>query len=169
MINGVKFTPAFLADITVARLGRWMRLLGYEVEISEFSARQLAKKDAPLETNRILIGRCRGRSGAPAPAPHEGFVHIENEALDEQIRQVTQTWPLAFRKTFLTRCEDCNHLLHANEKWAALPPDIADKIPPRVHQWLDGCRYCTACRKPYWQGTHVVKMRAYLKDLVPGL
>jgi uncharacterized protein len=158
--------PAFLVDNTVARLGRWMRLLGYDVVISKQSARELADKKEPETTGRILLGRCPGRSGAPAPAPHEGFVHIESEQLREQIRQVAETWPMPFRETFLTRCEDCNQKLKPPHRWAELPDDIASKVPPRVRGWLDDCRYCAACRKPYWEGTHVERMRHYLEDII---
>ncbi|MFW5870410.1 MAG: Mut7-C RNAse domain-containing protein [Candidatus Sumerlaeota bacterium] len=157
----------FLADNTVGRLARWMRLLGYDVEISDRSARELAENRRQFQSGRILLGRCRGRSGAPAPAPHEHFVHVESEKLGEQIRQITEQFPLDFSKTFLTRCPHCNAPLSEPAALEALPEEMRDKVPPRVRKWRDRYRCCRLCEKVYWEGTHAQRMREYLKANLP--
>jgi hypothetical protein len=158
--------PRFLADNTVWRLGRWMRLLGYDVELSRFSARQIVDLPEENRGHRVLIGRCPGRSGAAAPAPHERFVHIESPHLCDQLEQVVRAWPQDFKSTFLSRCQHCNHLLEASCAYETLPEAAREKVPPKARFWRDFFRRCVGCGRVYWEGTHVERMRCFLRDSV---
>jgi len=144
---------AFVADVHLRRLARYLRLLGFDtlhsnayadselVEISVEQGRTLLTRDRQLlKHGRITRG-----------------LWIRSTDPIEQARELIRRFDLAGSVRAFTRCPACNGLLQEVDK-----DDVADEIPPKTARWLDAYTRCTECGKLYWRGTHVKR----LEDIV---
>jgi uncharacterized protein with PIN domain len=80
-----------------------------------------------------------------------------------QLGQVAGTFALAPPDELFTRCLLCNVLLHhvPDAEHEPLVPAASRRLPGRV-------RRCPQCRRVYWPGSHVRRMRATLERALPG-
>ncbi|MCZ6676959.1 MAG: Mut7-C RNAse domain-containing protein, partial [Candidatus Poribacteria bacterium] len=100
--------PKFLADENVAKLGKWLRILGYDVAYqSPATDTQLALK--ALREDRVILTRDRGFSRRRIV---EHCLLLTTQDPIEQFKQVIQAFNLKLnRNSFFTRCLDCNTLI----------------------------------------------------------
>jgi uncharacterized protein with PIN domain len=66
-----------------------------------------------------------------------------------------------FHRPF-TRCLDCNTPL------SPAAPELRPLVPEGAHVDLDTLRWCGQCRKLYWPGGHVRRMRRRLEQWRSG-
>ena len=149
----------FIADNTLARLGRWLRILGCDTALDSRSAREILSDAQALSQGRVILGRSP-RLGA-RPELRRIFFEIQSENLDEQLREVARAFPFASANLF-SRCTKCNSVLGQSQS-ALLAPA---KVPPRTRAWLDEFRECPACGAVYWQGTHAERIRLFLSKVL---
>lgn len=145
----------FFAELNLAKLGRWLRGLGYDTEItSEADPKKIlaqAKKN-----KRILLTRNRSYKKG------ENICLVESEDLDDQLTEVLLKLELKPDKARLfTRCMACNGLLEEKEKTA-----LKDKVPPKAFDFYNKFWQCTKCGKAYWQGTHWEKIQEKLNKIL---
>jgi uncharacterized protein with PIN domain len=62
--------------------------------------------------------------------------------------------------TFNSRCSACNGLI-IKEKII----DIKRHLPSNIIKWHDEFFQCTNCNKIYWEGSHVIRIRALAREL----
>ena len=140
--------PAFVADVMVGKLARWLRVLGCDVVYSNDLDDDDILRIAESE-NRIILTRDNGlvaRKSVPR------YIFIENDHYREQVRQVVQVCGLKEFKVF-SRCLECNTPLEDVDKEAAF-----EKIPPFVYLTQDRFAACPDCGRVYWHGTHADQM-----------
>lgn len=138
----------FLADGTVARLTRWLRLSGLDIEEAGGSDSELLRR-ARL-AGRDILTRCR-RLARRDPVR---VLLVASDDPEEQLRQVlASTSP----GEPLSRCSLCNEPLSAMSAEEAKP-----LVPPYVHAHHDTFARCPRCGRVYWQGTHVDRIRRRL-------
>jgi uncharacterized protein with PIN domain len=138
-------TPRFLADRTVGKLARWLRLLGYDAAYLPQLSPEGVMREARRQGHIILTRDTRIRRRKDAPP----FVFLESDRFREQLKQVTRTLQLDPVRWLLSRCSECNATLHVVEK------DLArDRVPPYVWQTQSEFRGCPNCRRIYWGATH---------------
>lgn len=135
----------FLADKTVGRLVKWLRILGYDTAyLPQLSPQGLAREGR--RQKRIILTRDT-HVARQKNLPSCIFVHADR--FRDQLRQVVascQLDPLCF---LLTRCSECNELLED------LPKDKArDRVPAYVWETQAEFRQCPSCRRLYWGATH---------------
>jgi uncharacterized protein with PIN domain len=140
--------PAFIADVMVGKLARWLRVLGFDVlysnkyeddeiiRISDAEGRLILTRDVALAARR--------------PKPQSLF--IESGDYKEQVRQVVESLHLAEFKTF-SRCLECNARLEEVDKEAAF-----ERVPPFVYLTQERFARCPSCDRIYWRGTHTHDM-----------
>ena len=147
----------FACDVMLGSLARWLRVCGFDVfydaEIDRSSLFRIAR-----EEGRTLLTRSSSFGELKEIPP---YVKIESDFLEEQLRQVKKTYPsLDFFKESFTRCVECNALLTEIEKAA-----FKDQIPPKAYA-IEGRFYqCPSCKKLFWPGTHVTRMKERLSSL----
>ncbi len=144
--------PKFVADVNVGKLGRWLRMMGYDtlfindiddarlVAIGLREKRVLLTKDTQIMLRRVVTS---GKLKA---------LLIKDDDAKTQLRQVAETMKLNRRRQF-TRCLECNEPLAPRSK-----DDVRDLVPPYVFQTQSQYVQCPACNRIYWRGTHWQRM-----------
>jgi len=136
---------AFVADVHLRRLARFLRLLGFDtLHSNDFDDSELV--ELSVGQRRILLTRDRqllkhGR------VSHGYWVRSTDPI--QQAREVIRRFDLADRVRPFSRCPACNGELVAVDK-----ATVADRIPPKTARWLDDYTRCRVCGKLYWRGTH---------------
>ncbi len=146
----------FLATIELGRLGKWLRILGYDCAYStETNSGSLAIKS--LQEDRIILTR-NVRLGARA-----GFkvMRIKSDFVKEQLSQVLNDLRLSVsEEAMFTRCVICNLPLEDIEK-----KEAKDKVPQYVYETNNDFVKCQKCGRIYWHGTHWGNVREYLDGI----
>ncbi len=146
-----------LADATLGRLARWLRMAGYDTAFLSDTDEWAVLRRARAE-GRLLLTRDRalaGRRGVRA-------LLIEAEEVEEQLRQVWEVVgppPEGAR----ARCPVCNTpLVRAGAEAAA-------RVPLYVRRRYAGrLVWCGQCERVYWPGSHWQRMHAWLDRLRDG-
>ena len=135
--------PRFVADVMLGKLARWLRALGYDT---------LYFRDAPdarllgiaLREERRLLTRDVGL----AMRAGEGGYLVRNEALDDQLREVTEACGLVGRAV-LSRCLECNGTLVPRR-----PDEVRGRVPAYTLAIRSEFSECAGCGRVFWPGTH---------------
>jgi uncharacterized protein with PIN domain len=159
--------PRFVADSMVGRLARWLRAFGFDVVYHPFADDREVLAWA-RERAAILLTRDTGLRAAAATARRRGrvaslvrVIFIEHDNPEQQLQQVVQETPLDLTQARpLTRCTMCNTEL----VWASRD-EVWDQVPPFIYLTHESFARCPGCRRVYWEGTHVGRMRARLARL----
>ncbi|MGQ9809919.1 MAG: Mut7-C RNAse domain-containing protein [bacterium] len=145
----------FIVDRTVGKLGRWLRILGFDVEylptceVCEIS--RYARK-----TGRIAITRIRSLSERLG----ENSILLETGTLDNQIRHILRIYGIEACNPF-SRCSVCNIQLLFVDKDA-----VRGRVPEYVYNNHDEFAVCTSCGRYYWRGTHWREMHEKISKLM---
>lgn len=136
---------AFVADVHLGRLARFLRLLGFDTlyspnrddgdlaRISAEEARILLTRDVELLKRSLVT--------------HGYWVRAEDPM--EQIAEVTRRFHLEDEMTPYSRCLACNDLLVSVDKSV-----IAERLPHETRERVDEFWRCEGCREIYWRGAH---------------
>jgi uncharacterized protein len=151
--------PAFAVERTLGRLGKWLRLLGF---------------DAVLETEcppggfvgccgagRILLTRTRR-----VLAAHPGLkaVFIRANGPFEQIGEVLRALAItACDVKPFSRCLRCNLPIGPITR-----EEARGAVPDYVWQTQLGFSRCPRCERTYWAGTHTARSLERIKTLFDG-
>lgn len=151
----------FIADAMLGTLARWLRGLGYDVAYDpSLPDRKFLRR--AREEGRILLTR---DTGIIALKDVPEYVFIAHDAVEKQIAQVFAALKLTPEAgKFLARCLPCNGLLAIVEK-----AEIKAEVPPFVYATQRVFWRCPDCRRIYWEGTHVSRIEAKLKELLKAV
>lgn len=138
--------PAFVADATLGKLGRYLRLAGFDslLDTRRPDARHLA---ALAGGRRIVLTRSvQVKQSLLSPR----LIFIEHNHPREQIRQVMAVLDLHRRDLNpMTRCAECNCLLEILPK-----SDVLGRVPEYIFQNQTRFYGCRRCKRVYWAGSH---------------
>ena len=145
----------FVADQTLGRLARWLRVIGQDVTYgSELSGAGLIR--AARREGRLILTRDRRIVRKNPPA----YLLIDDDHFREQLRQVVEACGLDPLKDAFTRCVECNTPFEPKGK-----RDVKGKVPPYVFATQEKFSFCRKCQRVYWPATHQQKMLQELKSL----
>ena len=138
--------PRFYCDNNVHRLGRSLRMLGYDTLLfgagSDDELRTLVR-----ESGRILLTRDSDFEG-------EERAHVlSSDHHTEQLKAVAATFKLDVATHRYTLCLDCNVTIESVE-----PTLHANSVPGWVIRENHQVWQCPACRKLFWAGSHLKRM-----------
>ncbi len=152
--------PRFLADAMLAGLGRWLRAAGYDTVIAPGHHSDRAILRRAVAEGRLLLTRDR-KLLEHREAPGR-VILLACSGTEACARQLTARLGLDWLHAPFTRCLVCNTPVEPAPEAvrAAVPPEV------RVAGWP--VRWCPRCRRPYWPGSHVRRMRARLERLAAG-
>jgi uncharacterized protein len=151
--------PRFLADRTVGRLAKWLRILGYDtVYLSQLSPQGLLREGR--RQGRILLTRdtrlLRQKDAPP-------LIFIRDDHFREQVKQVVIECSLTPMELLFSRCSECNQVLEEVAK-----ESIQDQVPEYVWQTQDTFHRCSECHRIYWGATHKTRVLAELRRMGIG-
>ncbi|MGA2082667.1 MAG: Mut7-C RNAse domain-containing protein [Holophaga sp.] len=144
----------FVLDQHLARLAAYLRLLGLD------TAHWASMEDAALARisaaeDRVLLTRDKGLL-MRRTVVHGGFVRARMPR--EQVVEVLHRFGASERIAPFTRCMVCNELLEPAAREAVL-----DRLPPDTREAYDRFWTCPACRRVFWEGPHVRRMRSWVE------
>jgi len=140
----------FIIDQMMIRLGRWLRMAGYDVS-NPGNADDPELLKLALKEGRTLITRDRGLSEACARAGASCML-IKSDKLEDQLREISGAG--IGLKMNPSRCTVCNGpLVTADE--STRPEHLADEPAWR----------CQSCGKTYWTGSHWKRIQQRFEDL----
>jgi uncharacterized protein with PIN domain len=148
----------FIADSNVGRLGRWLRIAGFDtvcaggiddnrlVRIALDEDRVLLTRDTHILERRVVTsGRLK-------------VILIHDDQPRAQLGQVLATLELADELNPFSRCVECNASLRQIEK-----EQVQGMVPPYVYRTQAYYMQCPGCGRVYWRGTHWVRMKEDLE------
>lgn len=148
-----KSAPKFAADRMLARLARWLRLLGADVLF-----------DPSLGGDKLL-GRARAESRVTLTRDKRlrtasDVLYLENNFFRDQLREVLTHFPFDLRREAFTRCSHCNEpLVEANRD------TVVRRVPPFVYASQERFVRCPRCGRIYWGATHPERIRREIDSM----
>lgn len=143
--------PAFVADVMLGRLTRWLRIFGYDI-IYFHKAPDDFLIYVVLESGRVLL--TRDRKLASEPVLMGKSLLLEGTFLKDQLREFSEKCP--FPKG-ISRCAECNGLLGSVKR-----EEVEGEVPDYVYLTSKRFWRCSYCGKVFWEGTHQRNMCRYL-------
>jgi uncharacterized protein len=141
----------------LARLGKYLRALGYDVVWdSALPTRVLA--DRAADEGRVLL--TRNRHAGEQFHPRGAYVVFDTEDPLAQLGRLRVQFALDASCAF-TRCLVCNAML------ATVDPKDGVAVPDAVRATHRSFRRCPSCDRVYWTGGHVARLAARLGIEVP--
>lgn len=152
----------FICDFMLGSLSKYLRMSNFDtIFIKNISDDELIKKAS--DTNRILLTRDKKLSERKIiKQDHLQVILVKSNYVVEQIQQIKEILKITFNLD-LRRCIECNTPLNTLDK-----EKIRDHIPPYIYKIHNLFLQCSNCKKIYWKGSHVEKMKdffsKYLSD-----
>ena len=144
----------------LARLARWLRVLGWDTRLDPALPDAEIVRLAEAE-QRVLLTRDRGLLRELRPRQALQITHDQPLA---QLTQVLRELHLEAPQELFTRCTVCNTPLSppldTESRARLLPPDVLALPGP--------ARACPGCGRLYWPGSHARRMRQALEGALPG-
>ncbi len=148
--------PKFVLDVHLGALARYMRMLSFDTKYQN----NLTDKEIiqiSVQEKRAILTRDVGI------LKHSKVVrgyYLRNTTPLKQIKEIVNRFDLKNEKKEFTRCLECNSILKRIDKKI-----IEEKLPLKVKEEQKEFYICKSCRKIYWHGTHVEKMKLLIETI----
>ncbi len=140
-------TPLFLADTMLARLARFLRAAGFDVEYAEPGVEKDAILRQARRGERVVITR-----DLKFPGGKDEKITIESRELEEQMVEVLRrVGEHDLLQQAFSRCMECNTIVVPEADPGDIPPGIKGPF-----------NRCPTCRRIYWVGSHVDRVKERL-------
>jgi hypothetical protein len=146
----------FVLDCHLGRLAKYLRIMGFDTlyanrsDDEELAGTSSREKRVLLTMDRGLLKRSMVERG-----------YLVREALPRrQLIEVLRRFDLFGQVRPFERCLRCNARLEPVAK-----EDVLEMIPPRTRERCDQYRWCAACRKLYWKGSHYDRMWRLVEEV----
>ncbi len=143
----------FMADSTVGKLGRLLRMAGIDTascapatSLADCADNAVHNGRIVLSRNRDLLKRRRITFGRL----------IRSQDPPTQFTEVTHLFQLHKRFQPFSRCMICNEPLVAVVK-----QDIIDRLKPLTRRYYHVFKSCRCCHRLYWSGSHQHHMKRF--------
>lgn len=132
----------FAADRMLARVARWLRILGadtiFDQSIDGAAMLKLARTEG-----RVMLTRDKRLKTAP------DVLFLNSNNFREQMREVLTRYPFDVLDNAFSRCSRCNTpLIEVDREVVRL------RVPPFVYASNAKFSECPNCAHIYWGGTH---------------
>ncbi len=147
----------FIADINLGDVVRYMRVFGLDVffdpSLSSLEIITISKAQ-----NRIIL--TKSKKLLKYKEVSHGIL-IRPGTTTEQIAHIIGYLDIRDRIKPFSRCLICNSLLENIPK-----KEIEDRIPPKTKELCDEYAQCRKCDKIYWKGTHYIRMKQVIDEML---
>jgi uncharacterized protein len=150
----------FITDASLARLAKWLRLLGYDTVVFKKEAGRQMLRQAEAE-GRIVLTR---RQDMTERQFSGNLFLITDIVVGKQIDSIIEKYSLEIesQKMFVI-CLECNEKLQTLAK-----EEVLDLVPPYVFETRDEYKQCPRCKKIYWMGTHPRNALRFMERHIPN-
>jgi len=131
----------FLADVMLGKLGRWLRLLGYDTKIASEVLSDDEVLDLAKRERRFLLTRDKDlyRKAKKVIKAH----YFKTRGAKNELKEIVKRLKLKINFPKKTRCSLCN-----------------GRLKKRGELWI-----CSNCNQTYWKGTHWKRIIATIKEI----
>ncbi|HRZ12706.1 MAG TPA: Mut7-C RNAse domain-containing protein [Kiritimatiellia bacterium] len=140
--------PSFMLDHMVIKLGKYLRILGYDA-VWDAANRTHDLIMAANRDGRWFLTRNTRLSNEYPRAEH--LVTLASDDPVEQLGELHAALPLDFTSRLFTRCIRCNIEL----EFIPHKEDARRFVHPNVWQKHDSFFRCPGCGTVFWKGSHV--------------
>ncbi len=152
--------PKFITDVNVGKLGKWLRLMGYDTLFFDEQDDGLMVKAAIAQGRIILTKDSEFMKRRAISTGRVKAVLVSSDRPDQQLSTVINTLQLTKQYRPFTRCLECNSALVSRDK-----SEVKGSVPERVYEKHDQYMQCPSCGRIYWKGTHWQAMSGNLSRL----
>jgi uncharacterized protein len=132
----------FAVDRMLARLARWLRVLGADTIFDENVGGAAMLKVARAQ-GRIMVTRDKRLRTASE------VLFLDSNHFREQLREIFAHHSIDVSQSVFSRCSRCNVLLIEVDR-----ETVRARVPPFVYASNENFSECPACAQIYWHGTH---------------
>jgi hypothetical protein len=138
----------FVVDLNVAKLARWLRMMGYDTTVFDGQDDWQMVRLAQAE-DRVVITRDTGVMKRRIITSGRLQAHlVASDDPEKQLEQVIYVFKLDDKQSF-SRCIECNELLAP-----CTLEEVKDRVPLYVFKTHKQFVECPVCHRVYWRGTH---------------
>jgi len=158
--SAVSEEPKFITDASLARLAKWLRILGYDTVVFPREAGRAMLRVADVE-GRIVITRRTDM----VERQFSGILFLINDVIvANQLKLVIERFSLKIdRGKMFKICLECNEKLNSVKK-----EDVRDLVAPYVFENCSEFNQCPRCQKIYWMGTHPRNVLRFMERHIPN-
>lgn len=142
------------------RAGRWLRAAGYDVVIAEPGQPDRELLELARKEGRLLLTRDRGLMEYRESSDY--VLLLEENRLEALLAEISSHLHINWLRAPFSRCLECNTPL------VPAPESVKERVPPESLREDETLLYCPRCDKPYWNGSHVKRMRHHLERFARG-
>jgi uncharacterized protein len=137
--------PKFVADVQLGKLGKYLRILGFDTYYSNKFTEKEVIRISNDETRTILT---RNVNLLKNSSVVRGY-WIRSQDPRQQVVQVIHYSDLLKEIRLFRRCSECNGILMLVPKI-----EIEDKLLPNTKKFFFEFYRCNECGKIFWKGSH---------------
>jgi uncharacterized protein with PIN domain len=153
--------PTFMVDHMLIKLGKYLRILGYDAEWdTKLRTHELIWK--ANSEGRIFLSRNK-HIPKQYPQPYH-LIHVEPTDPVEQLAMVCSILSLDTTGRLFSRCIRCNVELNKIENKS----EVKGHVHPNVYEHYDTFYRCSSCGTIFWKGSHVKNTCLKLKQVIPS-
>lgn len=152
----MKPAPAFLCDVMLARLARYLRAAGLDTTLADSAATDAQILREAIEQDRWLL--TADRRIMEHKAARGRAIQLPFGSLDTQAACLTERFGIDWLARAFTRC------LVDNTPLDPATPEHARQAPEDARQPTEELLACPACGRVYWRGSHYKRMRRKLEE-----
>lgn len=143
----------FAADRMLARVARWLRMLGADTIFDE-NIDGAAMLKIARDEGRIMLTRDKRLKTAP------DVLFLDSNNFRDQLRQILTRYPFDVTQNAFSRCSRCNARLVEVDR-----ETIRLRVPPFVYASTQKFSECPRCAHLYWGGTHPERVLREIRNL----
>jgi len=150
--------PKFITDASLAKLAKWLRLLGYDAVVFHKKAGREMLRLAQAE-GRIVLTR---RSDMTERQFSGCLYLITGKDISSQLNDVIDKFALQIEKqSMFGICLRCNRKLQS-----VSGEGLRNLVPPYVFENCASFNECPSCRNIFWEGTHQRNALQFLEKYI---
>tara|TARA_B100000315_G_scaffold116653_1_gene106980 strand:+ start:17040 stop:17561 length:522 start_codon:yes stop_codon:yes gene_type:complete len=162
----------FLADPSLGRLSKWLRILGYDIVYFSTPLNEQQFFEKARDENRLILTRSgkiitqlnKINDETAQPSESSGllinYYFITHNHIEEQLENLIAKGLILQPKHWFTRCTECNEILKEIGR-----EEVHGKVPDYIRETEESFRQCPHCKKIFWEGTHCKRMKEKIKFL----
>uniref|UniRef100_A0A7C4JS49 Mut7-C RNAse domain-containing protein n=1 Tax=Thermodesulfobacterium geofontis TaxID=1295609 RepID=A0A7C4JS49_9BACT len=146
----------FFLEAGLKGLNKWLRFFGYKTQVCENKIDKeiiLKHKDKIFLITSPSTAKLLEKAGIK-------YLLLPRESLKAQLTILVHKLNLN-TELKLNLCSICGEELISVKK-----EDFKEFIPPKVYQFYNEFNYCPKCKKLYWEGDHIKRLKERLKNLI---
>ncbi len=148
----------FFLEASLKGLNKWLRFFGYKTWVCEG---KITREEILKHRDKIFLITSPATAETLEKAGVK-YLLLPRESLKSQLVLLVNKLNLN-TELKLNICSICGEeLIPVNKE------DFKELIPPKAYQFYDEFNYCPRCKKLYWEGDHIKRLKKRLRTLLSG-